>query len=127
MRQLTQMRDTRSIHPVIVIWICSYLTHRSQRVVVASPEVHAVPGAPQGSVLGPLLFLLSMNGFTQLQLVANSKRILYADDIVLYKPIKTVSDYIHIQEDHALIQKMSEDSRLVFNPKKLKFYDFNKK
>ena len=80
-----------------------------------------MPGAPQGSVLGPLLFLLSMNGFTQLQLVANSKRILYADDIVLYKPIKTVSDYIHIQEDHALIQKMSEDSRLVFNPKKLKF------
>ena len=87
----------------------------------ASPEVHAVPGTPQGSVLGPLLFLLSRNGFIQCQLVANSKRILYADDIVLYKPIKTVSDYIHIQKDHALIQKMSEDSRLVFNPKKLKF------
>ena len=87
----------------------------------ASPEFHAVSGVPQGSVLGPLLFPLSMNGFTQLQLTANSKRILYADDIVFYKPIKTVSYYIHIQKDHALIQKRSEDSQLIFNPKKLKF------
>ena len=48
------------IHPIILKWTCSYLTYRTQRVVVdvvISSEVHALSGVSQGSVLGPLLFL----------------------------------------------------------------------
>ena len=42
-----------SVRPILLKWICSYLTNRSQRVVVdgtASSEVHTVSGVPQGSV-----------------------------------------------------------------------------
>ena len=81
--------DNTGLHPILLQWICSYLTARSQRVVVdgvSSSEVHAVSGVPQGSDLGPLLFKLYING---VRLTTGSKLMLYADDLILYKPIKT--------------------------------------
>ena len=120
------VKDT-GLHPVLLKWICSYLTNRSQRVVVdgtASSEVHTVSVVPQGSVLGPLLFLMYINSVTYLQLSQGSKLILYADDIVLYKPIKTYSDY---QSELDLFQAWSDRNRLVFNLKKCKFMIITRK
>ena len=65
-------------------WFQSYLSHRQQRVVldrVYSDWATVVRGVPQGSVLGPLLFIVYMN---DLATVIKSHLHLFADDIALY-------------------------------------------
>ena len=54
---------------------------------VFSKPLHVISGVPKGSVLGPLLLL---NGIAELYipLSAESKLVMYADDILLYSPIR---------------------------------------
>ena len=84
------------IHPIILKWTCSYLTYRVVVDGVISSEVHALSSVPQGSVLGPLLFLRYINGITKMQLSLDSKITLYADDILLFRKKE---DYKDIQQD----------------------------
>ena len=53
-----------------------------------SSEIHAISGVPQGSVLGPLLFLIYINSATSLPFSPGTHMTLYADDILLYKAIR---------------------------------------
>ena len=81
-------------------WIYNYLSNRSQSVVlngVQSNPLAVISGVPQGSVLGPLLFLAYIDGVARS--VHHSKVIMYADDIVLYRTIKKPSDFTLLQED----------------------------
>lgn len=83
-----------AINPYLLRWLGDYLTNRSQHVVVkgeSSPPVHVISGVPQGSVLGPLLFLIYINGVANISLNSVSL-LLYADDILLYRHIRKQRD-----------------------------------
>ena len=80
-------------------WINSWLSGRTQQVVLdgqASDPVPVLSGVPQGSVLGPVLFLLFINDLPDN--IRSSDR-LFADDCVLYRNIHSLQDCLTLQED----------------------------
>ena len=80
-------------------WINLWLSGRTQHVVLdgqASDPVPVLSGVPQGSVLGPVLFLIFINDL--LDNIRSSVR-LFADDCVLYRNIHSLQDCLALQED----------------------------
>ena len=61
-------------------------------------------GVPQDSVVWPILFLIYINNVSYLTLSDRSKLTIYADDILLYKPINHPEDYRGLQSDIDAIQ-----------------------
>ena len=80
-------------------WIESFLCCRQQRVVVNRAKSDWVPvlsGVPQGTVLGPLLFSLYINGIST---DIDSMVRFFADDCVCYREIKDTEDTLKLQKD----------------------------
>jgi hypothetical protein len=80
-------------------WIAAFLNNRSQQIKVGvslSNPTHIVSGVPQGSVLGPTLFLLYINDITAIVNNLDCSLKLYADDIKLY------SSFCNMDHSHDL-------------------------
>ena len=81
-------------------WIEAFLTKRRQRVVLdgkCSEWVSVDSGVPQGTVLGPLMFLTFINDLPKA--ARNSFIRLFADDCVLYRQVKSKADCELLQQD----------------------------
>ena len=64
-----------------------------------SSVVNVTSGVPQGSILGPLLFNIAMNSMFKLPLSPNAGLTLYADDVLLSKPVDSTQDVNQLQQD----------------------------
>ena len=96
-------------------WIGSFLSGRSQQVVVEGKSSSSAPvlsSVPQGSVLGPVFFLIYINDLPEY--VSNST----ADDTLLYLTIHNSSDCIKLQEDLNNLERWESDWRMSFYPEK---------
>lgn len=99
-------------------WFENFLTKRSQRVVVdgeASEWTDVLSGVPQGTVLGPLLFLTFINDVSDS--ISSSIR-LFADDCLLYRPINTKDDCKALQQDLDSLHSWSAKWQMNFNSEK---------
>jgi len=117
------------VESYLLKWIHSYLANRRQCVVLDGAKSSVLPvssGVPQGSVLGPLLFIIYIDG-VQGATVSNSTVVLYADDMVLYKTIQSQEDYSLIQTDINAVATWIENRSLMFNQEKCKLMLFSRK
>ena len=104
----------------ILSWFRSYLYDRKQRVVlqgVCSDWIPVTSGVPQGSILGPLLFLVYCND-AQDYIKAKSTLALFADDSKLYRSLDYPNSSTFLQEDLNNIHKWSTDMKMEFNQNK---------
>ena len=119
---LTKLKEL-GLSPFLVKWVANYLTRRVQSVVIGGASSCPLPvlsGVPQGSVLGPLLFLIYVNDINGVGLSEGSKLVLYADDILLYRAIQSQEDYVALQLDINTLTAWTDSKLLKFNPKKCK-------
>ena len=111
-------------------WITNYLTNRLQHIVVEGEKScteRVLSGVPQGSVLGPLLFLIYVDEITTIMFSQDSKCSLFADDVLLFKVLSDVCDFKAIQDDISNIESWSIDNFLTLNPKKCKYMIISRK
>ena len=101
-------------------WIKQFMCSRKQAVSVEghqSEYSEVLSGVPQGSVLGPLLFLMHIGDIDE-EIKNNSIISCFADDTRIMKRITKDSDCQLLQEDLNSIYKWAEENKMQFNDKK---------
>lgn len=106
----------------------SYLSNRVQYVTFngfKSVEYVATSGVPQGSVLGPLFFVIFINDIADELNEVNY--LMYADDLKLFSRIYSTDDCIHLQESLNKINNWCTKFNLPLNPQKCNVMSFTRK
>ena len=104
----------------VLSWVRAFLGSRSQQVVIDGEESESIPvtsGVPQGSVLGPILFLVYRNDLPD---EVRSQVRLFADDTALYLTMESEDDGSALQNDLDILSVWETRWDMEFNPSKCK-------
>ena len=110
------------------LWFRAYLTNRFQFVSVNNQFSQLLPvesGVPQGSILGPPLFIIYINDISDAVLYC--KTLLFANDTKCFRHIKSYSDQQLLQQDLNSLFNWSTKSNLSFKPSKSVHVSYNSK
>jgi hypothetical protein len=124
-RLLTKIANS-GVDSRVVVWVKEFLSGRTQRVRVEaqlSEEVRVTSGVPQGSVLGPLLFLAYVNDIGRNM---ESTIRLFADDCVIYRKIIKTEDMDKLQKDLDRLGEWATENAMKINPSKSKAIRFTR-
>jgi len=108
----------------ILEWVADFLKNRRQRVVVKGEEStweNVTSGIPQGSVLGPVLFIIYINDMPD---TLKSVCKIFADDSKIYQFVSSPSDQLTLQEDLLSLCDWSEKWLLEFSIPKCKSVNY---
>ena len=118
--RLIKKLDTYGIKGSLLLWIKDFFSECTQKVVLngsASNTFTLSSGVPQGSVMGPLLFLVYVNDILE-QVECNIS--MFADDTKIYTTVKSIADSQRLQTDLNSLVRWADDWLLRFNVKKCK-------
>ena len=117
---LSKLKYQYKIDGRLLKFLVNYLQGRSQRVVInesVSGNREVESGVPQGSILGPLLFVLFINDM--FSCVSSGTEIaLYADDTKIWRKIESWDDHLALQEDINSLHSWSIQNKMKFHPLK---------
>ena len=126
-RRLIQQVESFGITDKALKWIIEFLSDRRQRVRVnnnISSWKPVLSGIPQGSILGPILFILFVNDIPEL---IKSIILMYADDTKLISAILSDSPTNSLASDLKLLEEWSEKFQMKFHPNKCHVMHFGSK
>ena len=115
------------IHGILLKWIENYLVDRLQNVKYKSfisKDINVKSGVPQGSHLGPLLFILFINDIKFK--LSSCSFLMYADDLKLYSEIKSLQDCITLQLNLDSLVSWCNVNKLQLNILKCKIMTFSR-
>jgi hypothetical protein len=123
-KRLLEKVKSLGIEGTVYNWIKDWLNDREQRVILgnaASDWVKVTSGVPQGSVLGPILFLIYINDIDD---GIACKLLKFADDTKIYSEVGSSDDILKLQNDLIQMGKWSSDWLMLFNTGKCKVMHF---
>lgn len=126
-RRLMYKLSLLNLDSFVFNWIENFLRTRKQFVVVNAAQSNTTPvlsGVPQGTVLGPLLFLIYINDLPSD--ITNNIR-LFADDCVLYAKITCNQDQLTLQSDLITIANWCKSWQMSLNVSKCKLMSFSRR
>ena len=119
---LHKLKHIYNIDGLMLSFIKSYLQDRQQRVVIDgsfSNTVSVNSGVPQGSILGPLFFVLFINDIYE-QISPGTSIALYADDTKIWRKILSYADCETLNRDVKALNIWAIANKMKFHPKKCK-------
>lgn len=119
---------TIGIHGDLLRWLDSYVKNRSQAVAVkgfVSRFLDIPSGIPQGSHIGPLLFIIYINDIEKI--VQNSNFLLYADDAKFFRIVEGYDDCLRLQSDIERLTEYCSSNQLFLNLDKCSVISYTRK
>lgn len=119
---LHKLKFKYNVDGYLLRFLKEYLKGRQQCVTIDgefSSYTDVQSGVPQGSILGPLLFVLFINDAVDV-IDINSNILLYADDMKLYREIRSSDDQTILQSDINSLVQWALDNKIKFHPGKCK-------
>jgi len=124
--RLTSKLQAHGIQGSVLEWITDFLTGRKQRVSINGSLSEWLPvrsGIPQGSVLGPVLFIIYINDLPDL---VKNFAMLFADDTKIYAQVNNEYEHRSLQDDLSRLMQWSEKWQLSFNAAKCKVLHYGR-
>jgi hypothetical protein len=119
---LQKLKLEFSIDGTLLKFLLNYLCGRKQRVIIGGSQSglkDVKSGVPQGSILGPLLFVLFINDMSEC-ISEGTNIALYADDTKIWRRICSWKDHEILQADIDSLFAWAERNKMRFHPKKCK-------